>query len=472
MNESQIARIIHLHTVEKLTFRQIARQLGISRDSVSNVIRQNDCKIEIRKESILAPYYGLMGQWYKDYPSLQAAQIYERLKSYGFTGSYPLVVVYTRDLRKRKKVVYHALDFLPGQECQVDWFVVTGLPFGTAYGFIFVLSYSRYAWGNFYLRNSFEFFLDGHIECFKKIGGVTHTCRYDNIKSVVISREPQIKYNPVFLDFSNFYGFSIYLCNPYSAHEKGRVERIIRDVRAFLYGMEPKDLLDLRTKYHLMLDQRNNTIHRVTGKKPIDMLKEEKLLSLPAAEYQAGRIIPCLISKTGFVEFDTNKYSVPNTCSSRKAEIIAYPDKVAIMVGSNKVASHKRSFLRGEKIENPLHREKLLNITPNYKYQRILQLMKKMDPSIDYFLTQAQQEGEGELDYAYQLFKLLKVCSRAMLISSIKEACSIKAFKIKTILSKLNLPHEKEQNPVYPKDNKLLDINYEERRLEDYDELT
>jgi transposase len=471
MDESQVARIIHLHTVEKLSFRQIARQIGIHRDTVSKIIRQNDCKIELKKESLLEPYYGLIGQWYKDYPSLQATQIYERLKSYGFTGSYPLVALYTQGLRKRKKDIYHSLTFLPGQEGQVDWFVVTGLPFGKAYGFILVLSYSRFAWGNFYLRNSFEFFLDAHIECFRKIGGIPHTCRYDNIKSVVISREPQLQYNPSFLDFSNFYGFSIYLCNPYAAHEKGRVERVVRDVRAFLYGLELKDLADLTTKYHFMLDQRNNTLHRVTGKKPVELLKEEKLWPLPATEYQAGRVIPCLISKTGFVEFDTNKYSVPDTCSSKKAEIIAYPDKIEIVIGQDKVATHKRSFLRGQKIENPVHREKLLNITPKYKYQRILQLMKKMDPSINHFLTQAQESGEDEIQYAYQLFKLLKVCSKAMLISCVKEACSIKAFKIKTVLSKLNLPHEKGKNPVYPKDNKLLDINYEERRLEDYDEF-
>ena len=303
MDESQVARIIHLHTVEKLSFRQIAGQLGINRNTVSKIVRQNDCPIEIRKESILSPYYGLIGQWYKDYPSLQATQIYERLKSYGFTGSYPLVVLYTQSLRKRPRAVYHSLDFLPGQEAQVDWFIVTGLPFGKVYGFIFVLSYSRYAWGNFYPRSSFEFFLDAHVQCFKKIEGVPHTCRYDNLKSVVISRTPHTQYNARFLDFSRFYNFSIYLCNPYAGHEKGRVERIVRDVRAFLYGQEPKDLLDLNRKYHLMLDQRNDTVHRVTGKKPIEMLKEEKLLPLPAIEYQVGRVIPCLISKTGFVEF-------------------------------------------------------------------------------------------------------------------------------------------------------------------------
>lgn len=373
---------------------------------------------------------------------------------------------------KRKKAMYHSLTFLPGQEMQVDWFIITGLPFGKVYGFICILSYSRYAWGNIYPRHSFEFFLDGHIECFKHIGGIPHTCRYDNLKSVVLSRKPYIKYNPHFLDFAKFYNFSIYLCNPYSGHEKGRVERVIRTIRAFLYGFEFKDILDLNTKYHQALNQRNDKIHRVTGKKPIEMLKEEKLINLPAIEYQVGKVIPCLISKTGFVEFDTNKYSVPNTCSLKRADIIAHPDKVEIMLGSNKIATHKRSFLKRQKIENPFHRTKLLNITPDYKYQRICELMKNMAPSINYFLTQAQIAGEDELKYAYELFKLLKICSKSMLISCVKEVCSIKAFKIKTVRSKLNLPHEKNQYPVYPKDNTLLDINYEQRRLEDYDQLT
>lgn len=472
MDEGLKKRILHLFSVEKLSFRQIGIQLGICRNAVSGIVRNFGIKEKHKKESKLDSYRALIGQWYKEYPLLKAKQIYERLRSYGFNGSYPLVVAYTKGIRDPKHNFYHALEFLPGQEAQVDWIEVTDLPFGKVYGFIFVLSYSRYAWGVFYPRNSYEFFLDGHIQCFRKIGGVPHSCRYDNLKSVVISRDPHIQYNSQFLDFSMFYGFSIYLCNPYSAHEKGRVERLGRDIRGFLYGRTFKDIIDLNTQFHEWLDNRSNTIHRVTQKKSVDLLKLEKLLSIPSAEYSAGKIIQATASKTGFVELDTNKYSVPNTCSSMSAELIAYPDKIVVMINGNRVAVHKRSFLRNQVIENPLHREKLLDITPKYKQERILQLMKKVDPSIELFLNKVEESGEDQIEYAYQLFKLLKLFPRITIISCVREACSVNAFKIKTVFSLLKLPHEKENNPVYPKDTNLLDIKYQERKLEEYDRFT
>lgn len=470
-DESVIKRILHLHTVEKLSFRQISIQTGIDRTTVSKIINTNGAKIIIRKERLLDPYMGLIGQWYKEYPHLKANQVYERLKTYGFSGSCETVALYTREFREKDKPSYHSLEFMPGEEAQVDWVTVCDLPFGKVYGFIFILSYSRYAWGRFYPRNSFEFFLDGHMECFRKIGGVPHTCRYDNLKSVIITRIPEPKYNPQFLDFSRFYRFSIYVCNTYSAHEKGRVERIIRDIRSFLCTNNFSGLDDLNTKFQIWLDKRNSTIHSVTLKAPQDALKEEKLLSLPNIQYQAGKIIDTVVSSTGWVEFDNNKYSVPNTCCSMKAQLIIYPDKVIVTIGSNRVAVHKRSLLRNQKIENPLHRESLLNSTPRFKHKRITELIKKLDPCIDTFLTKAKENGEDEIQYAYQLFKLLKLYSRNTVIDCIHKACSVKAFKIKTIFSLLNLPTDKEPNPVYPKDINILNINYEERRLEDYDRL-
>ena len=95
------------------------------------------------------------------------------------------------------------------------------LPFGVVYGFVYILAFSRYLYVRFYPRNSIEFFLDGHIEAFRETGGVAGRNRYDNLKSVVISRKPDITYNAQFLDFARHYGFSIYACNP----GKGKRER-------------------------------------------------------------------------------------------------------------------------------------------------------------------------------------------------------------------------------------------------------
>lgn len=103
-----------------------------------------------------------------------------------------------------------------------------------AYGFVLVLAYSRYLYVHFYPRQSLEFFLDGHISAFAEVGGVAHRHRYDNLKSVVIRRKPELLYNAQFVDFASHYGFTLHACTPGRANEKGRVERAIRDINDFL----------------------------------------------------------------------------------------------------------------------------------------------------------------------------------------------------------------------------------------------
>jgi len=113
----------------------------------------------------------------------------------------------------------------------VDWCIVNHPAMGRIYGFVFILSYSRYLFAHLFSRSSFEFFIEGHIMAFSSINGVTHSLRYDNLKSVVLKRRPDIEYNPRFLEFSRHYGIEIRLCNPARGNEKGRVERVIRTMR-------------------------------------------------------------------------------------------------------------------------------------------------------------------------------------------------------------------------------------------------
>ena len=118
------------------------------------------------KPVLLEPFIQLIVEWYNQRPYLKALQVYERLKSYGFQGSYPTVVNFTREYRQKRPAVYHPLTFLPGQEAQIDWFFFNSENIGKVAGFLYVLAYSRYAWGQFYPKTTFEFFLDAHLKCF------------------------------------------------------------------------------------------------------------------------------------------------------------------------------------------------------------------------------------------------------------------------------------------------------------------
>ena len=141
------------------------------------------------------------------------------------------------------------------------------------------------------------------------------------------------------------------------------------------------------------------------------------------------------------------------------------------MVKGNRIASHRRRFNRKEKIEDPTHREMLLRMTPQFKSQRIFQLMDQMDPALHHFLQEAAQEGQNPLAIAHDLFRLLKHVSKAMLLSAIREANRIGTFKLRYVQSLLQVPQPQPPNPVFPQESKLLDIDYEMRNLKDYDEL-
>ncbi len=179
--ESIIQRVLHLRQVEHLSQRQIAKVLGVGRHRVERILKRQDSAKPIPKKSVLDDYIHLIVHWYKQYPNLKALQVYERLKSYGYQGSYPSVVLFSREYRKPKENAYHPLIFLPGEEAQIDWFFFNHERLGQVAGFVYVLSFSRYAWGIFYPKTTFEFFLAAHLECFKHINGLAHCHRYDNL---------------------------------------------------------------------------------------------------------------------------------------------------------------------------------------------------------------------------------------------------------------------------------------------------
>lgn len=469
MDETLQSQARHLYSVERLSIRQVAQKLGISRKKAARLI-STDNLARKAPEPIIRPYEGLIHEWYREYPFLQAIQVYERLKGYGFTGGYTAVKECTLAFRRKKsRRSYHELEFLPGQEAQVDW-MQRALPFGVVYGFVYILSYSRYLYVKFYLRNSMEFFLDGHIEAFRETGGVAGTNRYDNLKSVVISRKPEIKYNAVFLDFARHYGFSLYACNPGKANEKGRVERVIQDIGSFIETNTFANIDELNNKAGLWRIDRNNRVHRTTQVKPSEALKKERLKGLPQIQYRPYRVHPAVISTTGFVSFDTNRYSVPSSYSGLASDILAYPQHIEITVTGRKIATHLRSFQKKTKIESPSHREKLLDRTPHFKEQRIYQLMQAMDQSIEQFLKYAEQEGQDPVAIAYGLFKLLKGTAKETVISAVKEALGSKIHKL-TYVQSLLTPSGYQNNPVHPQDAGLLNIDYEGRNLSDYDEF-
>lgn len=469
VDDEHVAGILKLHQVEKLSMRQIAASCGLCRKTVSRVIRNHE-KPRLRPagDTLAQPYRRLIESWYAEHPKLKASQVHARLVDLGFPGSCSTVERATRALRSRKPAMFHERELLPGEEAQVDWMVLA-LPWGTVYGFVYILAWSRFLVVRFYPRMTFEFFLDGHLEAFKACNGIAHAHRYDNLKSVVLSRKPVLRLNPQFVDFSRHFCFAIHPCTPYRANEKGRVERVIRDVRSFLYDKSPADLHALNRMVKEWCAVRNGTPHGVTGMSPATALRDEPLKKLPMISYSARKTVVAKVSKTGFVEIESNRYSIPSRYCGQSVIVALYPEKLELIVNSHPVATHRRSFGRKETLEHPTHRTDLLARTPAYKERRIFQLMTRMDADLERFIRHAEQDGYDQLKTAYALFRLLVQFGKSCLLSAVREAISHKMTRPDLVAAILAKPLSPAACPVTPNNGSLLTITYKERSLSDYD---
>jgi hypothetical protein len=455
----------------QLSFRQIGEHTGISRKRAARIYRGCLQKKVPKRVGILDPYHGLISHWFHEYPSLKALQVYTWLTERGVAVSYPRVAQYTRELRRKKDRVYHPLTFLPGEEAQVDWCFLHQPGIGKLCCFVFILSYSRYLCAHLFPRSSFEFFIEGHLMAFSALKGVPHSLRYDNLKSVVLKRTPEVQYNPRFLEFCRHYGIQIRLCTPRRGNEKGRVERVIRTMKETFFTAQSASCLKALNKgLHEWVEHKNHTPHRATGRRPVDLLQEETLKPLPQIPWHNETIHPPVkTTKTALMLFDCNAYSVPEYLVGRPLSVHATPTMVKIYEGDKEVAAHPRCFERYAQIINPLHRT-YGRLSQKAKYGRIHEAVKNLDPVMANFLLKNQGLGEDPQKTAYEIFILLKKHSRGMLISIAQECIRKKSPRLRTFLSYLTPESKETAERVLPQHPELLTITYTPRPLEVYDE--
>lgn len=417
-------------------------------------------------------YDDLISHWFKETPSLKSIQVCNRLVERGIKASYRTVSKYTQRHRQKKARVYWPLDFLPGEEGQVDWFFISHPKLGKLCGFALVLSYSRYLFVHLFQRHSFEFFIEGHLMAFGKFGGYPHALKYDNLRSVVLKKNP-LRYNADFLAFATHYGIDIRLCNLAAGNEKGRVERVVRHLRETFFNtaLHYDDLKALNAALHEWVDKKNDTVHRATGESPAERMKKERLKPLPQIAWDNIVIHPAKRpTKTGMVIFDTNSYSVPDHLSGQLFILHISTDQIDIYTpDQKKIASHRRCFARYQKIINPVHRS-FSRLSKQAKRERIYEVIKGIDPVVGRFLDESSNAGEDPYLSSYQLFKLLKNHGRETVLSAVREAVRNRSPRMKYIFTLLAPCCSEEAETVLPQNYGLLSIDYQPRGLENYDD--
>jgi transposase len=272
-----------------LSISRIARELGISRNTVKATLRRDGPPDYRRKPtpSKLDPHKDYLLERLREFPELSARRLFDEIRARGYVGQISILKDFTRGHRIPRKTTVVRFETPPGEQAQCDYLElglheVRGVP-TKVYAFTMLLSFSRHLYVEFATSCASDAFLSAHARYF---GGMPRRVLYDNAKIVALEHtRTVVTFNEALLDFAGRFGFRPQLCRPYRPQTKGKVERVIRYVKdAFLVGRIFRDVDDMNVQVLSWLEgEANARVHATTGAVPAERLPLEGLIPIAEA---------------------------------------------------------------------------------------------------------------------------------------------------------------------------------------------
>jgi len=453
------AEFRRLYVAERLTMHAIAQHFGVHQSTVAKYVREDGQVRHVRPvpKSQVDPFMPFIREKLEEFPKLRATRLHQMLRDRGFSGTAKCVRDRIRGLRPRRSRAFLPQTVFAGEEAQADWAHFGTIKVGRADRklscFLMVLSYSRGVYARFTYDQTLASFLLSHVEAFRHFGGVARRVRYDNLRAAVIERHGQaVRYNEALLDLAGHYCFKPSACNPYSGHEKGRVERHVRYLRdSFFAGRVFKDLADANRQ---LMGWIKEVAHERPwpddkGKKVGDVLAEEKekLLPLPKNDFSVEMSRPVRSGKLPYIRHDLNDYSIPYELVHKPLSMIATEAEIRILDGQTEVARHKRTYSKGERITEPKHFIGLYDECPAIETSAGRVYMTRLIPEIEPLYALMVVQGVALGAATAKILELVKEYGDRTVREAVKQAV-LRGLARPTYLAQLCLQHASRRQEV------------------------
>jgi transposase len=342
--------------------REIARALGVSRNSVKQVLRDGTA------EPGAAARASLLDDYLDDIRALHAKckdgrgrtnmvrvreELEDKLRREGkaLTASYSTLTRFCREngIGVVEKVPAARIVTDPGQEMQHDTSPYT-LDLGGRKTKLqcasLVLGYSRMLYMQFYPRFQrfhMKIFL---TEAFRYFGGTCRRCVIDNTSiAIACGSGSRAQMGPEVEAFEERFGFRFLAHEIMHSDRKGKIERPYDWIeKNFLVAREFKDLEDLNRRALDWLERANRKLKRELKASPVELFAAEKgaLVPLPLYVPEVYRLWPRTVDAYGCVSLEESKYPVAAAYIGKELQVRETKDRVIVLDGHREVVVHNK----------------------------------------------------------------------------------------------------------------------------------
>ncbi len=318
-----------------------------------------------------------------------ATAIYQDLvERFGFNHRYNSVKRFVRGLKKRDPRQYDRLEFVPGEEAQVDYGTgALALHSNGKYRrprlFVMTLKYSGRSFRKVVWKSSKETWCRLHEEAFRYFGGCTQYVTLDNLKEGVIKPDiydPQL--NSLYAAVLEHYNVVADPARVADPNRKGTVENAVKHTQTTALKGRRFDSIEAQNEWLMHWEERwaAPRIHGRAKRQVAEMFREEQpyLESLPLVPFRYFDQETRTVYDDSTIQVDKAYYGAAPAPLYSKVVVRIYDDQIEILdpVRMEVIRRHGKSSRPGSVLMRP--EERIFN--PSRETDRLLARAEMIGP--------------------------------------------------------------------------------------------
>lgn len=280
----------------------------------------------------------------------------ELVDDHGFRCGYNSVKRFIATLRKREPVRFDVLQFLPGEEAQVDYgqgALTLWRPgeYRRPYLFVMTLKYSGKSFRKVVWKTNQETWARLHEEAFQALGGCAQYIVLDNLKEGVLRPdwyEPEL--NPVYAAMLAHYGVVADPCRVADPNRKGTVESAIQHTQGTALTGKRFETIEAQNAYLATWEERwaATRIHGRKKRQVLELYQEERphLRPLPATHMRYFTQGTRTVDDGGFVQVSASYYAALPAAPASTVTIRVYDREIEILDAAGQVVRRHEIAVR------------------------------------------------------------------------------------------------------------------------------